>query len=125
MIDLIKRIVIAGSRNYNNYTEAKEFIEFCIKRIKNEYTLIFVSGGCHGADKLGERYALEHGYKFERHSANWIKYGNRAGPKRNKQMAEISDFIICFWDEKCKGTKSMIEYAKKYKKPLKIKIFTL
>lgn len=124
MIDLIKRIVVAGSRDYNNYTEAKEFIEFCIKRIKNKYTLIFVSGGCRGADKLGERYALEHGYKFERYSANWIKYGNSVGPKRNKQMAEISDFVICFWDGKNKGTKSMIEYAEKYNKPLKVKIFT-
>jgi len=37
-------------------------------------------------------------------------------------MAEVSDYVICFWDGKSRGTKSMIEYAKKYNKPHKIKI---
>ena len=51
---LIKRIIVAGCRNYNDYSEAKEYIDFCIKNIKNKYTLIFISGGCAGADSLGE-----------------------------------------------------------------------
>ncbi len=37
------------------------------------------------------------------------------------KMAEVGDYVICFWDEKSRGTKSMIEYAKKYGKPIKIK----
>lgn len=45
---MIKRIVVAGSRNYNNWNEAKEYIDFCIKKIKNEYTLVFMSGYCRG-----------------------------------------------------------------------------
>ena len=44
-----KRVVISGCRNYNNYEEAKEFIDFQISRIRNEYELIFVTGGCCGA----------------------------------------------------------------------------
>ena len=51
---LIKRIVVAGCRNYNDYSDAKEYIDFCIKNIKNKYTLIFISGGCAGADSLGK-----------------------------------------------------------------------
>lgn len=70
---------------------------------------------------LGERYALENGFEIERYIADWAKYGRSAGPKRNKQMAEVSDYVICFWDGGSKGTKSMIEYAKKYNKPIKIK----
>ena len=36
---MIKRIVVAGGRDYNNYEEAKKYIEFCIGEIKNKYTL--------------------------------------------------------------------------------------
>ncbi len=113
-------MVIAGSRTYNNYSEAKNYIDFYISKIKLHDTIIFVSGGCCGADMLGERYAKENRYKIERYSANWKNFGKSAGPKRNKQMAEISDYIICFWDGRSKGTKSMIEYAKKLNKPLRV-----
>ncbi len=119
---MIKRIVIAGCRDYTDYESAKSYIDFCISRIKNEHTLIFVSGTCKGADQLGERYAIENGYKIEYYPAEWHKYGRSAGPKRNLQMAQISDYVICFWDGKSKGTKSMIECAKKFEKNIKIKM---
>ncbi len=119
---MTKRVVIAGCRDYENYTEAKEYIDYCISRIRDEHTLIFVSGGCRGADALGERYANDNGYKIERYPADWEKYGKSAGPIRNRQMAEACDYVICFWDGKSKGTKSMIEYAKELNKPIKIKI---
>lgn len=121
---MIKRIVVAGCRDYENYREAKAYIDFCISKIRKNYTLIFVSGGCKGADMLGERYAKENGFKIERYIADWEKYGKSAGPKRNMQMAEIGDYVICFWDGKSKGTLSMINCAKKLKKPLRIKNIT-
>ena len=118
---MIKRITIAGCRNYNNYPEAKEYIDSCIEKIRNKFTIIIVSGGCQGADAIGERYADENGFLVERYPAEWKKYGRAAGPKRNLKMAEVSDFVICFWDEKSRGTKSMIEYAKKFGKTVMIK----
>ena len=118
---MIKRVVVAGCRNYKNYNEAKEYIDFCIKNIKNNYNLVFISGGCAGADSLGERYAKEKGYSIEYYPAEWNKYGKSAGPKRNKKMAKVGDYIICFWDGKSRGTKSMIEYAEKFNKPIRIK----
>ncbi len=118
---MIKRIVVAGCRDYDNYTETKKYIDFCISDIKNKYTLVFVSGGCRGADALGERYAREHGYEIERYPAEWEKYGRAAGPMRNRKMAEISDFIICFWDGQSRGTKTMIDAATVLHKPVRIK----
>ena len=118
---LIKKVIVAGCRNYNNYSEAKAYIDFCIKSIKNKYTLVFISGGCAGADSLGERYAKENGYATEYYPAEWNKYGKSAGPKRNEKMAKVGDYVICFWDGKSRGTKSMIEYAKKFNKPIRIK----
>ena len=58
----------------------------------------------------------------EIYPADWEKYGRAAGPKRNKKIAEISDYIICFWDGKSIGTKSLLSFAEKYGKPVKIKL---
>ena len=117
----IKRVVVAGCRDYENYDEAKKFIDFCISNIRKENKIIIVSGGCRGADAIGERYAEENGFKIEKYPADWEKYGRSAGPLRNEQMAKISDYVICFWDTKSKGTKSMIEYAQRYGKAVRIK----
>lgn len=118
---MIKRVVIAGCRDYNNYDEAKEYIDFCLSNIRKENDIVIVSGSARGTDALGERYAAENGFAVEKFPADWEKYGKSAGPRRNKQMAQSADYIICFWDKKSKGTKSMIEYANKFNKPLKIK----
>ncbi len=117
----VKRVVIAGCRDYDNYDEAKEYIEHCLSNIKKENIIIIVSGGARGADSLGERYAKENGYEIERYYADWDKYGKSAGPKRNKLMAEKADYVLCFWDGKSRGTKSMIEFAQGLNKPLKVK----
>lgn len=118
---MIKRVVIAGCRDYNNYGEAKTYIDFCLSNVKEENEIIIVSGCASGADAIGERYAEENGFEVEKYPADWQRYGRGAGPRRNRQMAEISDYVICFWDGKSKGTKSMIEFAHKYGKPVKIK----
>ncbi len=117
---MIKRIVIAGCRDYNNYNEAKKYISYYLSDIRKQNNIVILSGCATGADALGERYAKENGFKVEKHPANWEKYGKYAGPKRNKEMAKNCDYVICFWDGKSKGTKSMITLAKEYKKPIKI-----
>ncbi|MBR2861832.1 MAG: DUF2493 domain-containing protein [Clostridia bacterium] len=119
---MIKRIVVAGSRNFNEYSVAKKYIDACIKDLKNSCTFIFVSGTCKGADLLGEKYAIENGFEIERYPAQWNIYGRGAGIRRNEQMAQVSDIVICFWDGKSKGTKSMIELAKKNNKTIYIKL---
>jgi len=118
---MIKYVVIAGCRDYENYEEAKKYIDICLSDIRKENEIVIVSGCARGADALGERYAKENGFKVEKYPADWKTYGRSAGPKRNEEMAKISDYVICFWDGKSRGTKSMLEYAKKYNKPLKIK----
>lgn len=118
---MTKRIVIAGCRNYSNYNLAKEFIETCISDMPPQTKIIIISGGCKGADTLGERFAKENGYEIEKYPAQWNKYGRAAGPKRNRIMAEKCDLVICFWDGKSKGTKSMIDCARELDKPVNIK----
>ena len=107
------KIAIAGSRYYNDYEKSKTFIDKCIAENCQGEELTFLSGGCNGADMIGERYARENGYPLKRYSAQWEKYGKRAGPIRNMKMAEDCDIVICFWDGKSKGTHSLISYANK------------
>lgn len=119
---MIKRIVIAGCRDYSNYDEAKSYIDFCLSNIRKENDIIIVSGCATGGDAIGERYANENGFAIEKYPADWKTYGRSAGPKRNLKMAEICDYVICFWDRKSRGTKSMIDCAVKCNKPVKIKM---
>lgn len=115
------RVVVAGCRDYENYGEAKEFIGACLAELQAETPVIFLSGGCRGADKLGERYAEESDIPTERYPADWKRYGRAAGPKRNEAMVNAADLVICFWDGASKGTASLLSYAAKCGKPVKIK----
>ena len=116
-----KRVLIAGSRSFTDYNKAKEYIDFCISNIRKENKIIIVSGGARGADLLGERYAMENGFKIERYLPDWETYGRSAGVRRNKIMVEASDYVICFWNGASKGTKSTVDFSRKLNRPLKIK----
>jgi len=104
------KLIIAGGRNFTNYQKLKQT---CDHLLQNQTNIEIVSGAYYkGADKLGEQYAKERGYKITQFPANWNKYGKAAGPKRNQQMANYADALIAFWDGKSKGTKNMIDLAK-------------
>jgi len=115
------KLVVAGSRHYTDYFQAKQYIHDCIHPWLCTETLIILSGGCRGADQLGERYAAEHEIPVERYLPDWKIYGKGAGPKRNRAMIDACDAVICFWDGESRGTKSLIAYARKMKKSVYIK----
>ncbi len=117
-----KRVVIAGCRYFNDYDVAKEYLDFCFRNLRQMYEIVIISGASKGADALGERYATENGFKIMQFPAEWERYGKRAGPIRNDLMASLADCVICFWDGKSRGTRSMISYAFKYEKPVQIKM---
>ena len=118
---MIKRVAIGGCRYYNNYDIFKIQVDYLLQNIKNNYNIIIVSGGATGVDTLAEQYARDNNYTFELFSADWNRYGKSAGPRRNEQMVQASDFVIAFWDYNSRGTKSLIDFAKQYNRPLRIK----
>lgn len=108
------KVIIAGSREFDNYDMLKEKCDKILSRKVNEgEEIVIVSGTAKGADTLGEKYAEERGYKIERYPANWDKYGKKAGYLRNKKMAEVSNACIVFLSSKAenKGSKMMISIA--------------
>ena len=115
------KVIIAGTRDFDNYELLKQKMDKILAgKVRNNEEIIIISGTARGADKLGEKYAREKRYKIERYPANWDKYGKRAGYIRNEQMAKVADACVCFWDEQSKGTKHMIDLAKKYKLALRV-----
>ncbi len=107
------KVIIAGGRYFNDYELMKEKVSNILSTI-TDLEIIIISGTANGADKLGERFAKEHGYTVEQYPAQWDKYGKSAGYKRNEQMAKLADASICFWDGKSRGTKHMIDLSKKH-----------
>ena len=106
------KTIIAGSRTFTDY---KKLCEVCDHILQDQTDIEIVSGAYYkGADKLGEQYAQERGYKITQFPADWKRFGKAAGPKRNEQMANYANALITFWDGKSKGTKHMLEVATKF-----------
>lgn len=104
------RVIIAGSRGFDNYDLLCAYADYKLSKITDEIEI--VSGRAKGADQLGERYAKERGYSLRIFPAEWDIYGKRAGYLRNVKMAEYADALLAFWDGESRGTKNMIYEAR-------------
>ena len=82
-----------------------------------------VCGKAKGADSFGESKAKANDIPVAEFPADWEVYGKRAGPVRNAQMGDYADMALIFWDGKSRGTKNMIDYMKKLKKPVILKMY--
>ena len=111
------RVIIAGGRDFDDY---EKLCKFCDKILSNQDKVKIVSGTAKGADRLGERYAEERGYKVKRFPAQWAQHKRAAGNIRNDEMADYADGLIAFWDDKSKGTMHMIDLARE--KGLKVRV---
>lgn len=112
------KVIIAGSRDFNDYIKLKNILDKFNLLIKNkgyEITQI-ISGTCKGADLLGERYAKENNIDIVRFPAKWNTYGKKAGYLRNLEMGEYGDILIAFPINNSKGTYNMIDIMKKLNK---------
>lgn len=117
------RIIIAGSREFNNYNLLRTEVLKIVKELKSngfninkEYVEI-ISGTAKGADKLGEQFAKEFKLKLVQFPANW-NLGRQAGYLRNSEMSKYAKqdkevgVLIAFWNGS-NGTKHMIDLATK------------
>ena len=116
------RIIIAGSRDFNDYKLLKTSIRDILKNISLDdiNKIKIISGTARGADQLGERFAKQFKLDVVKFPADWDRFGKRAGSIRNEEMAKYSvkdnnyGMLVAFWDGKSRGTKHMIDLAKKH-----------
>jgi hypothetical protein len=119
------KLLIAGSRGFYN-SKDDEVLEKHYKlglevldKVYTEYDITrTISGKAKGADSFGELWAKSKDLIVSEYPANWDLYGKGAGHIRNKTMGDLADIAVIFWDSKSKGTKNMIDYIRKLKKPL-------
>ena len=123
MIKSTFRVIVAGSRSFNDYAVLRMACDKLLARKKHTHTIVIVSGTARGTDTLGEQYARERGYTVERFPANWQQYGKAAGQIRNRLMADNADALIAFWDGHSTGTQNMIMEAKK--KDMAVRIYNM
>lgn len=74
---------------------------------------IVISGKAKGADLGGEKWAKKNGIPIEEHPADWNTYGRSAGYIRNTTMGKRGEALVAVWDGVSKGTKNMIDTARK------------
>lgn len=117
--EYVFRVIIAGGRDFNDYQLLRRTMDNLLCNITED--IIVVCGQAKGADTLGEQYAKEKGYTIDYYPANWKLYGKRAGFLRNEQVAQNADALVAFWNGESRGTKNMIELAKRYGLKMRIK----
>ena len=116
------RIIIAGSRDYNDYKYLKISMKNILERTSLEEVnkIKIISGTANGADQLGERFAKQFKLEVIKFPAKWDLYGKHAGYIRNEEMAKYSmednnyGMLVAFWDGESRGTKHMINLANKH-----------
>ncbi len=112
------KFAVVGSRTFTNYKLMKEELS------KIDGITEIVSGGAEGADILAERWSKEFLKKEAKvFSAEWNKWGKRAGPMRNKLIWEYADQGIAFHNRISKGTADSIRWADFFGKKIKIIYF--
>ena len=117
------RIIVAGSRDYKDYGQLADVLDTLMTKLQEQgidkSDVEIVSGGCRGADELGERYAKESCLRCSIFPADWSKYGRSAGPIRNDTMAKYTvkadkGYLVAFPIGESRGTRSMIKLAEQH-----------
>ena len=114
----MKRIIIAGSRKFQDYNLLKKEVCNILNLYNATDNIEIVVGGAEGADKLGEKLAKEIGLNYKVFNADWNGLGKNAGFIRNAEMAKYASendyegILIAFWNGTSRGTKHMIDLAK-------------
>lgn len=106
------KLIIAGGRKLN---VSSRFIKDCIdifginwsKKEKEDYLTEIVSGCATGIDSSGEDFAFQYSVKLKRFPADWGIHGKKAGPIRNRKMAEYADTLLLIWDGESRGSANM------------------
>lgn len=113
------KVIIAGGRDFYNSQRVMNVMTLLLKN--HDYSQVeVVCGGARGADSLGEKWALAEGVGLSYFYPDWDNNGKAAGHIRNRQMGDYADCLVAFWDGTSKGTKSMIDYMNKLKKPTRV-----
>ena len=101
------RTIIAGSR-----TARMGDTLIAIESCPWEITAI-VSGAARGPDSHAIAWGECQGLPLYVVPANWARWPKAAGPIRNGWMLKIAEALVAVWDGQSRGTKDMIDKARR------------
>ena len=104
------KLAIVGSRNVI-VDNMEKYISACDE---------IISGGAAGVDRCAAEYAKKNGIRLTEILPKYDLYGRAAPIIRNKEIVDIADKILIFWNGTSKGTLSVINYAQKTGKSFEI-----
>ncbi len=109
------KLAIVGSRVVGDLETAERIIRDVLREYDPE---LVISGGASGIDTLAEEMAIDRGIQthiYAPKDAAWYAY-----KRRNQQIAEACDFLVCIRSRKSKsyGSGWTADYAEKIGKPV-------
>lgn len=117
------RIIITGSRDFNNYNYMSEKLSFYIGVMVKSFKktkIEIITGKSRKIDMLARQFANENNFKLIIIDADYDKHGERANIIQNKEMVNYvtkadKSYLIAFWNGESKGTYNIINEANKLK----------
>jgi hypothetical protein len=107
------KVIIAGSQTFTDYQCLCQVLAPDRHRITQVLT-----GGAHGAEQLGYRWAWKHQITHQLFRADWERFGKSAGVRRNYQMAQAGDLLLAFWDGQSPGIAHLVQCMRQVGKPV-------
>jgi predicted Rossmann-fold nucleotide-binding protein len=103
------RVVVTGGRTFNNRAVVNNLLDTVHQSFGPITTII--SGHASGADGLAEQWARANNVPIKPYTAEWKRYGRRAGPIRNQRMLDEGrpHTVVAFPGGK--GTADMVRRA--------------
>ena len=107
------KVIVAGGRDFFPEFKHSQWLTEQLHELKATH---IISGKARGADSFGEEIGRLLRLDIIEYPANWDRYGKKAGPLRNEEMAKVADACILFPGGQ--GTKNMRDLAEAYDVPI-------
>ena len=105
---------------FNEYVKKGELIRNGFASFFKNMNPVIICPESQETNIYTKSFAKENNIPIEFKPINWNLFGKSAGYKRNKEIAELADCMLAFWDGKEKNTKYLIDAMHSLNKPVTI-----
>lgn len=113
-------LLIAGGRDFINEDLMRNELQKLVTENLIDESVVLICGMARGADIMGFHVFKANNLPVREYRPDWDGLGKRAGFVRNEEMGNDADLALIFWDGQSRGTKHMIDYMMKLKKPHRV-----